>query len=42
MKRDDIIEGPIDIERPGTFLSNLVITEKKGTEDKSDSKTVRT
>ena len=32
MKRDDIIEGPIDIERPGTFLSNLVITEKKGTD----------
>ena len=32
MKKDDIIEGPISIERPGTFLSNLVITEKKGTD----------
>ena len=25
----DIIEGPIDIEEPGTFLSNLAITDKK-------------
>ena len=33
MKKDDIIEGPINIERPGTFLSNLVITQKKGTDD---------
>ena len=32
MKSNGIIEGPIDIERPGTFLSNLVITEKKGTD----------
>ena len=29
MKAEDIIEGPIDIEEPGTFLSNLVITDKK-------------
>ena len=28
----DIIEGPIDIEEPGTFLSNLAITDKKGTD----------
>ena len=32
MKKDYIIEGSINIERPGTFLSNLVITEKKGTD----------
>ena len=30
MKEEDIIEGPITIEEPGTFLSNLVITDKKG------------
>ena len=29
---EDIIEGPINIEEPGTFLSNLVITDKKGTD----------
>ena len=29
---EDIIEGPIDIEEPGTFLSNLVFTDKKGTD----------
>ena len=29
---EDIIEGPIDTEEPGTFLSNLVITAKKGTD----------
>ena len=29
MKQEDIIEGPVDIEEPGTFLSNLVITDKK-------------
>ena len=31
MKEEDIMEGPITIEEPGTFLSNLVITDKKGT-----------
>ena len=31
MKEANIIEGPITIEKPGTFLSNLVITDKKGT-----------
>ena len=30
MISEDII-GPIDIEEPGMFLSNLVITDKKGT-----------
>ena len=30
MKEEDIIKGPITIEEPGTFLSNLVITDKKG------------
>ena len=29
MKSEDIIEGPLDLEEPGTFLSNLVITDKK-------------
>ena len=32
MISEDIIEGPIDTEEPGTFLSNLVITDKKGTD----------
>ena len=32
MISEDIIKGPIDIEEPGTFLSNLVITDKKGTD----------
>ena len=32
MLKDDIIEGPIKVEEPGTFLSNLVITRKKDTE----------
>ena len=33
MKKEDIIiEGPITIEEPGTFLSNLAITDKKGTD----------
>ena len=30
MLPEDIIEGPIKLEEPGTFLSNLVITEIKG------------
>ena len=28
MVKEDIIEGPITMEEPGTFLSNLVITDK--------------
>ena len=32
MISEDIIEGPIDIEEPETFLGNLVITDKKGTD----------
>ena len=32
MISEDIIEGQIDIEEPGTFLSNLVITDKEGTD----------
>ena len=32
MISEDIIEGPVDIKVPGTFLSNLVITDKKGTD----------
>ena len=29
MLEEDIIEGPIDVEEPGTFISNLVITDRK-------------
>ena len=29
MLRDDIIEGPLELEEPGTYISNLVITDKK-------------
>ena len=32
MVKEDIIEGPITMEEPGTFLSNLVITDKKDTD----------
>ena len=30
---EDIIEGPIMTEDPGTFISNLVITTKRGSDD---------
>ena len=29
MLEEDIIEGPIDVEEPGTFISNPVITDRK-------------
>ena len=29
MLEEDIIEGPLEEEEPGTFISNLVITDKK-------------
>ena len=29
IKSDDIIVGPLDLEKPGIFLSNLVNTDKK-------------
>ena len=32
MVKEDIIEGPIEMEEPGTFLSNLVITDKTDTD----------
>jgi len=32
MLQDDVIEGPISTEEPGTFISNLVITDKKNTD----------
>ena len=32
ISKEDIIEGPSDEEEPGTFISNLVITDKKGTD----------
>ena len=33
MLKEDIIEVPIEIEEPGTFVSNLVITGKKGSDN---------
>ena len=32
MLEDDIIEGQLDKEEPGTFISNLVITDKNDTD----------
>ena len=32
MLEEDIIEGPISIQEPGTFLTNLVITDKKSSD----------
>ena len=32
MLKQDIIEGPLEIEEPGTCISNLVITDKKGSD----------
>ena len=32
MLNEDIIEGPLDEEEPSTFIGNLVITDKKGTD----------
>ena len=32
MLKEDIIEGPLDQEEPGTFISNLVITDKRDTD----------
>ena len=29
MSKDDIIEGPLEIEEPGTYVSNLFITDNK-------------
>ena len=29
MVDEDIIEGPFEIEEPGTYISNLVVTDKK-------------
>jgi len=31
MLKDDVIKGPITEKLPGTFISNLVITDKKNT-----------
>ena len=33
MIQEDVIEGPIQLEEPGTFLSNLVVTDKKGSDN---------
>lgn len=35
MLEDDVIEEPITTEVPGTFLSNLVITDKKTLQNQS-------
>ena len=32
MLHENIIEGPVGVEEPGTFLNNLVITDKKGSD----------
>ena len=32
MVDEDIIEGPIEVEEPGTILNDVVLTEKKGTD----------
>ena len=32
MVDEDIIEGPIEVEEPGIILNNVVLTEKKGTD----------
>ena len=32
MKDEDIIEGPIEVEESGTFVSNVVLTDKKDTD----------
>ena len=29
MSKDDIIEGPLEIEEPGSYISNLIIIDKK-------------
>ncbi len=31
--KDDVYEGPIEVEEPGTFINNLVITDKKNSKD---------
>ena len=40
MIEDDVLEGPIEVEEPGTFLSNLVITDKKGTDCQAVNKEI--
>jgi len=37
MIEEDIIEGPPETEEPGTYISNLVITEKNATQNVSES-----
>ena len=32
MKDEDIIEGPLEVEEEGTYISNVVLTDKKGTD----------
>ena len=32
MLEDEVIEGPISTEEPGTFISNLVIVDKRNTD----------
>ena len=32
MLEENIIEGPLEVEEPGTFIRNLVITDKKGSD----------
>ena len=32
MKQEDIIEGPLEVEEPGTIINNVVLTDKKDTD----------
>ena len=32
MWKEDIIDGPIEVEEPGTIINNIVLTDKKGTD----------
>ena len=32
MKQEDIIEGPLEVEEPGTIINNIVSTDKKDTD----------
>ena len=36
--KEDVIEGPLQQEEPGTWISNLVITDKKWDKNRSNKK----
>ena len=33
LRQEDIVEGPLEVEEPGTFISNVVLTDKKDSEE---------